>query len=112
MSEKNLEISLLLDMYHAMLTEKQLRILELYYNEDFSLAEIAEHEKSSRQAILDNIRRGEKKLVELEARLGLLKKFQATQAAVAIILKQTNGNAEIAAALQEIQNVWEDYRGI
>ena len=39
---KNLEISFLLDFYGDMLTDKQRDVVELYYNEDLSLAEIAE----------------------------------------------------------------------
>lgn len=42
---KNLEISVLLDYYGGMLTDKQRDVIDLYYNQDLSLAEIAEHEK-------------------------------------------------------------------
>jgi len=47
---KNLKLSVLIDFYGDVLTEKQRNVMELYYNEDLSLAEIAEHEKISRQA--------------------------------------------------------------
>lgn len=43
---KNLEISVLLDYYGGMLTDKQRDVIDLYYNQDLSLAEIAEHEKN------------------------------------------------------------------
>ena len=46
---KNLEISLLLDFYGDMLTQKQRDVVELYYNEDLSLAEIASHSGITRQ---------------------------------------------------------------
>lgn len=70
---KNLEISLLLDYYGGMLTEKQRDVIDLYYNQDLSLAEIAEHEKISRQGVRDNIKRGEAYLLELEENLHLAK---------------------------------------
>ena len=91
---KNLEISLLLDFYGDMLTEKQREVVELYYNEDLSLAEIAAHSQITRQGVRDSIKRAEGILLDLEARLGLARKFRTIQ----------NGLDEIARNAQEIRS--------
>lgn len=72
---KNLNLSVLLDFYGDTLTEKQKNVLELYYNEDLSLSEIAEHEKISRQGVRDSIKRGEETLLDLEEKLKMAEKF-------------------------------------
>ena len=72
--EKNVRISDLLDYYGKMLTEKQRGFIELYYNEDLSLAEIAEHESITRQGVRDSIKHGEQILFELEEKLGFAEK--------------------------------------
>ena len=72
---KDLGISVLLDFYGDMLTEKQRDVVELYYNEDLSLAEIAEHSGITRQGVRDSIKRAEGQLREYEERLGLARKF-------------------------------------
>ncbi|HNX64013.1 MAG TPA: YlxM family DNA-binding protein [Oscillospiraceae bacterium] len=72
---KDLNIALLLDFYGEMLTEKQRDMVELYYNEDLSLGEIAETVKITRQGVRDSIKRGEQQLFELEKKLGLVEKF-------------------------------------
>ena len=76
---KNLEISFLLDFYGDMLTEKQRNVVELYYNEDLSLAEIAVHSQITRQGVRDSITRAEGILLDLEERLGLAKRFRTIQ---------------------------------
>ena len=63
---KDMQISLLLDFYGDMLTEKQRDVIELYYNEDLSLAEIAAHSKITRQGVRDSIKRAESTLLDLE----------------------------------------------
>ena len=62
---KNLEISLLFDFYGDMLTEKQRDVVELYYNDDLSLSEIAENEGITRQGVRDSIKRAEAQLLEM-----------------------------------------------
>ena len=73
---KNMEISFLLDFYGDMLTEKQRSMVDYYYNEDLSLAEIAENEGITRQGVRDSIKRAEAQLLEMEERLALAARFR------------------------------------
>ena len=56
---KDLGITILLDFYGDMLTEKQRDFLGYYYNDDLSLSEIAENEGITRQGVRDSIKRAE-----------------------------------------------------
>ena len=69
----NLYVSELLDRYGALLTEKQQRILDGYYNNDLSLSEIAENEGITRQGVGDFVKRSEAQLLEYEEKLGVCK---------------------------------------
>ncbi len=92
---KNLEISMLYDFYGGLLTEKQQEVIELYYNEDLSLAEIAAHSGISRQGVRDSIKRAEHQLTEFETQLELAGRFQKIQKT----LEQIN---ETAAQIEQI----------
>ncbi len=70
------EIPLLLDFYEELLSERKRTVLSLYYNEDLSLAEIAEEIGISRQGVRDLIKKAEEELSNLEEKLGLVKKFE------------------------------------
>ena len=72
--EKKVEVSMLLQIYGELLTEKQYRVIDYYYNEDLSLSEIAENEEITRQGVRDIIKKGEKKLFEYEEKLLFMKK--------------------------------------
>lgn len=76
---KNLDVAVLLDFYGEMLTEKQRDVIDLYYNQDLSLSEIAEHEGITRQGVRDSIKRGEVFLFELEEKLKLFQNYIETQ---------------------------------
>lgn len=112
---KNLEISLLLDFYGDMLTEKQRDVVELYYNEDLSLAEIAAHSGITRQGVRDSIKRAEGQLVEYESRLGLAKRFRDIQkgldriTSLAIDIDRINDRRcaehDITQRIQEIKRI-------
>ncbi len=71
---KDLKISLLFDCYSACLNNKQREIFDCYYNEDFSLSEIAENFGITRQGVRDSVKRTEQQLLELEKNLGLYNK--------------------------------------
>ena len=74
--EDRFEISMLLDYYSSLLTEKQLNIMNLYFNEDLSLAEIADLNQTSRQATFDLIKRCSKQLSVYEEKLKLLDRYR------------------------------------
>ncbi|MEW6424563.1 MAG: YlxM family DNA-binding protein [Bacillota bacterium] len=73
--EKFAWVNLLYDFYGQLLTEHQRKFVELYYGQDLSLSEIAEHYRLSRQAIHDVLKRAESSLFKYEEKLGLVNRF-------------------------------------
>lgn len=108
--EKNVKISIMLDIYGKMLTEKQYRLLDDYYNNDLSLSEIAENEEITRQAVRDNLKKGENNLFEYEEKLGFMKKTIEQEEKVENIiseielLEKNNSEKDILKALTNIKN--------
>lgn len=87
---KNLDVTVLLDFYGDMLTNKQRDFLQYYYNDDLSLSEIAENEGITRQGVRDSIKRAEGQLFEMESRLGLVKRFDEVRTGLNDILSCAN----------------------
>ena len=83
--EKNMELSLLLDFYGELLSEKVRRATELYYNDDLSLSEVAEDMGITRQGVRDLIKRAEGNLYGYEEKLGLYKRFLEMQKGLATL---------------------------
>ena len=82
-SQKDLTFSVLLDYYGPVLTEKQRAILTEYYDQDLSLAEIAENYGITRQGVRDAIKHGEATLTEMEKNLGYAEKDASQRADLA-----------------------------
>lgn len=80
MFEKNLTIGYLLDFYGELLADRRRELMSLYYNEDYSLAEIAAEVGISRQGVRDAIKRGEEELRNFEDKLGMAARFAELQA--------------------------------
>lgn len=79
MKNQAFRMALLFDFYGDMLTDRQKEFYDLYYNEDLSLAEIAENYNITRQGVRDVIVRAEGILTELEDKTGIIKRFQKMQ---------------------------------
>ena len=79
MFEKNLNMGYLLDFYGEVLTERKREVLEYYYTDDLSLAEIAAELDISRQGVRDIIKKAEEELKFLEEKLHLAEKFDSAQ---------------------------------
>lgn len=73
--EKNIDLSMLLDFYGEMLTDKQRETVDMYVNDDLSLSEIAEITGLTRPGVRDRLVKSEAILREYEAKLGLLARF-------------------------------------
>ena len=71
--EKSIEVSMLLELYGKLLTNTQADTVDLYYNQNLSLGEIAEELNITRQGVRKNLVYAEKKLFDFEEKLGFLK---------------------------------------
>ena len=103
MFEKDFRISYLLDFYGDILTDKQKDAIDLYYNEDLSLAEIAEYQDITRQGVRDAIKRGEEILLELEDKLG----FAARTEELTSLLEEVH---RLASAARGTRNQMQYYK--
>ena len=115
MKNQTYRMTMLFDFYGELLTERQKEFFDLYYNEDLSLAEIAEHLGITRQGVRDSIVRSEEILRNFESKLGLAEKYgklsgnvrKITQAAERIMLiNDTNyRNLELDSCASEIREL-------
>lgn len=108
--EKMVRNGLLYDFYGGLLTEKQRQAMELYYLENWSLAEIAASEGVSRQAVYDLLHRSEHAIEEYERKLGLLHRFLKQQTVlaeinhrIALILAEKPGDNPYSKILTDIE---------
>ena len=80
MKNQAYRMAMLFDFYGDLLTERQKEFYDLYYNEDLSLAEIAENYGISRQGVRDVIVRAEAAMTEIEDKTHIIRRFkQKTQ---------------------------------
>ena len=112
MMEKIKHTTLLFDFYGPLLTEKQQRVINLYYENDFSFTEIAEQLNISRQAVYYLLKMAVAFLVYYEERQLLVKKFSRSQQelqSVYSLLNQEEGldRQDIAQAVKIIRSVLE-----
>ena len=87
MKSQTFRMTMLFDFYGELLTDRQKEFYQLYYDEDYSLAEIAEIYGISRQGVRDVIVRAEAYLTEIEDKTGLVKRFMQFNPRIDAILR-------------------------
>lgn len=103
--EKNLNISVLLDYYGELLTKTQFNCTDLYYNCDYSLSEISEHEGITRQGVRDSIKHAEELLLKYEEKLQLHKKQVKINEMLEKIKTLSGENEEIISLIDKISEI-------
>ena len=99
MKNQTYRMTMLFDFYGELLTERQKEFFDLYYNEDLSLAEIAENAGISRQGVRDVIVRAEAVLTELEDKTGLIKRFHTMHSQLEQIAQDAERARQLAVQL-------------
>ena len=88
--DKNIKVSMLLEMYGKLLTERQADIVDLYYNQNLSLAEIGEDFNITKQGVRKGLVEGENKLIDVEEKLGFLKAKERRQNVIMDVIEKSN----------------------
>ena len=94
---ESLEMTLLFDYYGELLTQRQRDCLDMRYNQDMSLGEIAQELGVSRQGVFDTLNRAETLLRNMEEKTGFLRRDEAVRRAA-------QGIRQAAEALNQMEN--------
>ena len=108
--EKKAWMTLLLDFYGPLLTERQRRAIELSCGEDYSLAEIAESQGISRQGVRDTLMRAEKTLQDLEDKLHLASRTLLLRDGLEAVCEQLQRKG-LEEQSKQIQTLWRTWEG-
>lgn len=103
MLERLNQVVALYDVYQAMLTDKQREYLELYYQENLTLSEIATELGVSRNAVHDNIKRTEALLFDYEKKLAIFAREQGRQEIYEQLRDSTNDEC-VLALIQKLED--------
>lgn len=87
MKSQAYRMAMLYDFYGDLLTARQKEFFDLYYNDDLSLAEIAENYEITRQGVRDIIVRAERTLEDIEEKTGLIQRHHRTRASTHKLLE-------------------------
>jgi predicted DNA-binding protein YlxM (UPF0122 family) len=90
----------LYERYGALLTDHQREVVDLYLRSDWSLAEIADHQGTSRAAVHDIVHRSTQAMEEYERRLGLLAESARRRRAVAVVERELDALKRRIARLE------------
>ncbi|MBP3385151.1 MAG: YlxM family DNA-binding protein [Firmicutes bacterium] len=101
-------VNLLFDFYGKLLTKRQKEAMELYYEENLSLSEIADEFQISRQGVHDALKNAEKALKGYEEKLGLVEKMQQSRQAMEEIdasIDELTAHCSDSAMAEKLQKI-------
>ena len=110
--EERVLISLLLDFYGPLLTDKQRMSLQLHHEDDMSLGEIAEELGVSRQAVHDNLQRARHILNDYESKLHLVAQYEAREQVINELKDTLPADVLSQSRVQQLLTQMEGYYGI
>ena len=108
--EKNVEISILLDLYGMLLTDAQRKAIKEHYDEDLSFAEIGGALGKTRQSVHDAVKKGVLSLYEYEKKLGVMTRyieFEKDISRIRDMVENNEAKETILAELKKLQNLME-----
>ena len=80
--ERRIYVNALYDLYSSLLTERQRKVYEMRYFSDWSLGEIAETLKITRQAVHILVNRAAERLLKFESKLGIAARLERLESRV------------------------------
>lgn len=104
----DVKMAMLLDAYGGLLTKKQYDAADLYYNEDYSLNEIASYFNVSRQGIHENIKQATENLLRYEKVLKICEKNKKLSETLESVKKLLDGNDKKDETVKLLEEVIRD----
>ena len=104
------ELSLLLDYYGQVLTQRQTELMRMSADEDMSLSEIAEQEGISRQAVRDCLAKAASQLKDMDLKLGLVehdRKLRAVAEELGMALESGSAEGIKSAVEKALRDIGE-----
>lgn len=103
--KRTLRVNYLYDFYYPLLTDKQQEYMKMYYFEDYSLAEISEVVKVSRQAVYDTLKRAEQILESYEEKLFLYEKYEKRKKLLTLLEKEFKDQKKAKEIIQKLKEL-------
>ena len=100
--EKVIYINNLFQLYGSLLSKAQQEIIQDYYEYNLSISEIAENRNTSRSAVEDALKKGVKKLMEIEEKINVLHTNEEIKD-ILNKMKNASNKEEINKLIEEIE---------
>ncbi len=105
---RKVRVGLLYGVYGGLLNENRRRVLAMWLDEDYSLAEIAAEENISRQGVYDSVKKSEQILSQTEQQLGVVRRMLIQDSIMRACERAVELPEEVSQAFDAMRQLWED----